>query len=73
MSDFSHPSEQLTSHWVALQTQWSDTRDSWADAVATRFEREFWAEWTAAVPEGIKVLRDLEMAMEQADRNTWSD
>jgi uncharacterized protein YukE len=68
MSDFGQPSETLASEWANLQREWSHCRDEWNDAVAQRFEREFWSRWEETLPGAIDLLRGLEEALFEAER-----
>ena len=70
MSRFGRPSEEAAAQWASLQRQWSLAREGWNDEVALRFEREFWSEWQSVMPQTVELLRDLEAAMENADRVT---
>lgn len=66
MSSFDQPSETIASSWSLLQGEWAECREHWDDAVALRFEREFWSEWEKLLPSLIPVLRQLEDALSDA-------
>lgn len=57
--------ERLCSEWSLLQQEWQTARRLWGDAVADRFEREFWGEWETQFP---SLLRDLADVQELTDR-----
>jgi uncharacterized protein YukE len=69
MSDYSRPSEELSTQWSSLQSQWSQCRNTWNDAVSDRFERDFWIEWETSIPEALRLLQSLEEAINHAERD----
>lgn len=66
-------SEVLRDRWASLQQHWTNTREQWNDPVAMRFEREFWSEWENALPKAIDLMRELEKALTQANREAYDE
>lgn len=70
MSRIAEAQETIASEWSSLESLWGETRNDWRDAVAERFEREFWSELESAVPQLLKAMDDLDDTLDQALRNT---
>jgi len=73
MSMISEMCDNLNTEWKILQNQWNNSRQQWRDAVAERFEREFWQEWEEVVPCTLQSIVDLDDILSQALRNTATE
>ncbi|MGA4578523.1 hypothetical protein [Limisphaera sp. VF-2] len=61
--------ERLKGEWRNLESQWAITRQQWSDSVGDYFERAFWREWEAEVPEALKAMAELEHVLRLALRD----
>jgi hypothetical protein len=66
MSQVEYARESLSNEWRVLQDTWDGVRAEWRDAVAARFERDFWSEWETTVPPLLELLETLNEALDQA-------
>ena len=61
--------QQLSTDWSLLREQWQATRYDWQDAVATRFEKEYWREYEEVLPLLLRELLELDETVERAFRS----
>jgi len=61
--------DSLRGEWSALESQWRSTRSVWRDAVADRFEKEFWHDMEEGVPQFLRELEQLDDVFNQAIRS----
>jgi hypothetical protein len=59
----------LSAEWSLFEHQWHTTRRDWRDAVAERFENEFWKQWEAEFAPLLRELNELEDSMDLALRS----
>ena len=57
---------ELRAAWVALAAERERAREVWRDAVAERFEREYWAELDALSREVLEEMEALASALRRA-------
>jgi hypothetical protein len=62
--------EGINGSWLELQGQWADVRLQWRDAVANRFEREWWLPLEEDVPRLLDAMSELDSTLDQALRYT---
>ena len=65
MSNFSN---NLEREWSKAQGQWEKKDGNWRDDKAIKFEREYWATFEQETPSFIKVLHELERAIQESQR-----
>jgi len=61
--------EHLKADWRVLQTRWQASRAQWDDAVAQRFEKDFWQECEQVLPATMQEILKLSEVLAQARRN----
>jgi hypothetical protein len=69
MPSLSEVHDGLRSQWSALESRWHSTRREWRDRVADRFEKEFWHDMEAGVPEFLRELEQIDETFNQALRS----
>ncbi|MCU1263947.1 MAG: hypothetical protein JWM21_265 [Acidobacteria bacterium] len=69
MGSLSEIHDDLRGEWSALEAQWHSTRSQWRDAVADRFEKEFWQEMEEGIPQFLRELEEVDQTLNQALRS----
>jgi len=69
MSNLNTTHDQLAARWKVLQQRWQAVRAQWDDAVARRFQQEFWQEYERVLPATLQELQKLAEVVAQARRN----
>lgn len=68
MSRLTDLEQELNFSWRGLQSEWEKVRGEWRDDIAAHFEREWWDELEAEIPQLLTALTDFEEAFSTAAR-----
>ncbi|HEX8367716.1 MAG TPA: hypothetical protein VF604_04040 [Pyrinomonadaceae bacterium] len=68
MSRLTEIGQDLNSSWRAMQAEWENVREEWRDDIGAHFEREWWNELEAEIPQLLNALADFDEVFDSAAR-----
>lgn len=66
MSQLNDLQQDIGSSWRYIQGEWMTAREHWRDAVAVKFEREYWNDLESEIPALISAMSEMDEAIQQA-------
>ena len=66
MSQLNDLQQDINFLWRNLQDEWEQARGEWRDAVAERFEQDYWNELEGEMPQLLRAMAELDEAFQQA-------
>lgn len=70
MSRLSEAHGSIDDRWSQLRETWGEVRAEWRDAVALRFEREWWQQLEEVAPRWLDALAEVDEVLERALADT---
>lgn len=70
MSRLNEAHGSIDGGWSQLRETWGAVRGEWRDAVALRFEREWWQQFEEVVPRWLDALAEVDEVLERALADT---
>jgi hypothetical protein len=70
MSQLKSKSQDFFTNWKILATQWDDTKSKWKDSVGDFFEKKYWKELESEIKVFLKLLEDVQFAIDNSEEKT---